>query len=108
MTLLGHVPQTEEVKCLGLHLERSLTWHKHIFTRRKQLGNALAKMYSLLGRESKLSSSNKLLIWAYGIRLWGTTSTSNVEMLEGSAHDNGRTMVHAEYGNTEGSPNPSG
>jgi hypothetical protein len=24
----------------------------------------------------------------------------------GSAHDNGRTMVCAEYGNTEGSPNP--
>jgi hypothetical protein len=28
--------------------------------------------------------------------------------VEGSAHDDGRTMVRAEYGNTEGSPNPSG
>jgi hypothetical protein len=28
--------------------------------------------------------------------------------VEGSAHDNGRTMVCAEYGNTEGSPNPNG
>jgi hypothetical protein len=28
--------------------------------------------------------------------------------VEGSAHDNGRTMVCAEYVNTEGSPNPNG
>jgi hypothetical protein len=28
--------------------------------------------------------------------------------IQGSAHDNGRTMVCAEYGNTDGSPNPSG
>jgi hypothetical protein len=33
-------------------------------------------------------------IWAYGTQLWGTASTSNVQVLEGSAHDNGRAMVH--------------
>jgi hypothetical protein len=39
---------------------------------------------------SKLSTSNKLLIyktilkpiWAYGLQLWGTASTSNIEILE--------------------------
>jgi hypothetical protein len=73
-------------------------------------------MYWLLGHKSKLSINNKLLIyktilepiWAYGIQLWGTASTSNIEILEGSAHDNGCTMVCAAYGNTEGSPNPNG
>jgi hypothetical protein len=47
-------------------------------------------MYWLLGRKSKLSTSNKLLIyktilkpiWTYGIQLWGTASTSNIEILE--------------------------
>jgi hypothetical protein len=84
------LPQTEDVKYLGLHLDRRLTWHKHIFTKRKQLGIALTKMYWLLGHKSKLSINNKLIIyktilkpiWAYAIQLWGTASTSNIEILE--------------------------
>jgi hypothetical protein len=47
-------------------------------------------MYWLLGRRSRLSLPNKLFlykpilkpIWTYGIQLWGTASTSNIEMLE--------------------------
>jgi hypothetical protein len=62
----------------------------HIFSSRNQLGLLLTKMYWLLGRKSKLSITNKLLIykvilkpiWTYGIRLWGTTSNSNIEILE--------------------------
>jgi hypothetical protein len=83
------LPQ-EDVKYLGLHLDRRLTWHKHIFIKQKQLGIALTKMYWLLGRKSKLSTSNKLVIyktifkpiWTYRIQLWGTASTSNTEILE--------------------------
>jgi hypothetical protein len=84
------LPQTEEAKYLGLHLDRRLTWHKHIFAKRKLLGIALTKMYWLFGCKSKLSINNKLLIyktilkpiWAYGIQMWGTASTSNIEILE--------------------------
>jgi hypothetical protein len=80
----------EDVKYLGLHLDRWLTWHKHIFAKPKQLGITLTKMYWLLGRKSKLSTGNKLIIyktilkptWTYGILLWGTASTSNIEILE--------------------------
>jgi hypothetical protein len=84
------LPQTEEVKYVGMHLDRRLTWHKTIFTKRKQLGVAFNKMYWLHGRKSKLSINNKLLIyktvlqpiWTYGIRLCVTASTSNIEVLE--------------------------
>jgi hypothetical protein len=80
----------DQVKYLGLHLDRKLTWQQHIFTKWKQLGLTLTKMYWLLGRSSRLSLPNKLLlyksilkpIWTYGIQLWGTTSTANIEMLE--------------------------
>jgi len=30
--------QAEDAKCLGLHLDRRLNWRKHVFTKRKQLG----------------------------------------------------------------------
>jgi hypothetical protein len=84
------LPCTDHAKYLGLHLDRKLTWHHHIFTKRKQLGLTLTKMYWLLGRSSRLSLPNKLLlyktilkpIWTYGIQLWGTASTSNIEILE--------------------------
>jgi hypothetical protein len=84
------LPQSDEVKYLGLHLDRRLTWHKHFFTKRKQLGLTLTKMHWLLERKSQLSTTNKLLlyktilkpIWTYGIQLWGTASTSNIEILE--------------------------
>jgi hypothetical protein len=77
------------------------TWNKHIFIKRKQLGITLTKMYWLLGRKSKLSTNNKLLlykaifkpIWTYGIRLWGTASTCNIEILERFQSKNLRMIV---------------
>jgi hypothetical protein len=47
-------------------------------------------MYWLLGRKSKLSIINKLLVYkvilkpicTYGIHLWGSASISNIEILE--------------------------
>jgi hypothetical protein len=93
----------EDVKYLGLHLNRRLTWHKHIFAKWKQLGITLTKMYWLPGRKSKLSTSNKLLIhktilkpiWIYGVQLWGTASTSNIEILEHSQSKALRMIVDA-------------
>jgi len=46
--------------------------------------------YWIIGRKSQLSVENKLLLykailkptWTYGIQLWGTASTSNIEILE--------------------------
>jgi hypothetical protein len=82
------LPQTEEVKYLGLHLDRRLACHEHIFIKRKQLGITFAEMCWLLGRKTKLSTNNKLIyktilkpMWTYGIQLWGTVSTSNIDKL---------------------------
>ena len=82
--------QTEEVKYLGIHLDRKLTWPKHISAKRKQLDLKLRKLYWIIGRKSQLSLSNKLLvyktilkpIWTYGVQLCGSASNFNLEILE--------------------------
>jgi hypothetical protein len=71
-------------------LDKRLTWHKYIFTKRKHLGITLTKLYWLFGCRPKLNLSNKLLlykvafkpIWTYCVQLWGVASTSNIEILE--------------------------
>jgi len=71
--------QAKDMKYLGIHLDRTLTWHKHISAKRKQLDLKLRKLYWITGRKSLLSLDNKLLIykailkpiWTYGVQLWG-------------------------------------
>ena len=73
-----------------MHLDRRLTWKKHIWTKRKQLDTKLRSMHWLIGRKSRLSRESKITIyktilkpiWTYGIQLWGTASHSNIEILE--------------------------
>jgi hypothetical protein len=82
--------QPEEVKYLGIHLDRKLTWRKNISTKGKELDLKLRKMYWIIGGKSKLSLENKLLvykailkpIWTYGVQLWGSVSNTNIDTLE--------------------------
>ena len=84
-----HLRQADEVKYLGIHLDRRLTWRKHITTKRKQLDLKLRNLYCIIGRKSRLSLENKLLVykvilkpvWTYGIQLWGNASNSNLEII---------------------------
>lgn len=84
------IPQDNNAKYLGMHLDRKLTWQKHIWTKRKQLDGKLRSLNWLLGRQSQLNPNSKMLvykttikpIWTYGIQLWGTASNSNIDILE--------------------------
>jgi hypothetical protein len=75
----NHLPQTDSVKYLCIHLDRKLTWRNHISAKRIQLDLKLRNMYWIIGRKSQLPLANKLLvyrailkpIWTYGIQLWG-------------------------------------
>lgn len=101
----SEIPIKSDVKYLGLHLDRRLTWKTHVKAKRTQLNNKFKKMYWLLGRKSQLSLENKLLlyktilkpIWTYGIELWGTTSNSNVEILQRFQSKALRSIVNAPW-----------
>ncbi|CAG4983655.1 unnamed protein product [Parnassius apollo] len=73
-----------------MHLDRRLTWQKHIWSKRKALDTKLRSMYWLIGKKSQLTNESNIAVyktilkpvWAYGIELWGTASNSNIEILE--------------------------
>lgn len=96
------ITQSDDAKYLGMHLDRRLTWCKHIWTKRKQLDCRLRGMYWLIGRKSQLSDASKMTIyktilkpvWTYGIQVWGTASHSNIEILERFQSKTMRTMFN--------------
>jgi hypothetical protein len=74
------IPMQTDVKYLGLHLDQRLTCSTNTKTKRLHLNLKLRSMYWLLGRKSKLSLPNKLLlykcvlkpVWTYGIQRYAT------------------------------------
>jgi hypothetical protein len=83
-------------------LDRRLTWRTHILAKRKQLDIKFRQTQWLIGRKSEL---NKLLvykailkpIWTYGIPLWGSASTSNIEILQRFQNHVLRAIVNAPW-----------
>ena len=86
----SQLPHHESVKYLGMHLDRRLTWRKHLETKRDEINLKYRGLLWLLGRNSKLAIDNKLLIyktilrpiWTYGIQLWGSASASNISKVQ--------------------------
>jgi hypothetical protein len=84
------LPIANKVKYLGLILDQKLTWKTHITAKKTQLTLKLRQMHWLIGRKSKLTVENKLLlykvilkpIWTYGVQLWGCTKPSNTKIIQ--------------------------
>lgn len=84
------IPEHNHVKYLGIHLDRRLTWAYHISAKITQINLKIAQLYWLIGPRSTLDFDLKLLlykvvlkpIWLYGIQLWGSASSSNIEKLQ--------------------------
>jgi hypothetical protein len=113
------LPQAEDVKYLGLHSDRCLTWHKHIFTKRKHLGTLLTKLFWLLGPKSKLHLNNKLLIYKVAIEhldIWHPIMQHGLQLehrnygtlsIESPASNNWCTMVYPKCRYSEWPTDPS-
>ena len=105
MLIAQPIPQFEEAKYLGIHLEKRLTWKTHIFTRSKALSIKLRSLHWLFIPNSKLTLENKILIyktilkpvWTYGRQLWGRASTSNIEILQRFQSKVVRRIINAPF-----------
>ncbi|CAH1973706.1 unnamed protein product [Acanthoscelides obtectus] len=70
-------------------MDDKLNWKQHLSKKRKQMDLKSKELNWLIGRKSKLSIENKLLIykaiikpiWTYGIELWGCASKSNLSII---------------------------
>lgn len=106
VTLGGQaIPVKEEVRYLGIYLDKRLTWKAHIRAKREHLNLKLRGMYWLMGRKSKLTLENKLLlyktvikpIWTYGIQLWGCAKPSHIQSIQRFQSKLLRTIADAPW-----------
>lgn len=101
----SEIPKTNVVKYLGMHFDKRLTWKNHVKAKREHLNIQTSKLYWLLGAKSQLSTENKLKIyktilkpvWTYGLQLWGTTSESNIAILQRFQSKTLRIIVNAPW-----------
>lgn len=99
------VPYADTAKYLGMTLDAKLRWKAHVKKKREELGIRYRKMYWLLGRNSKMTTYNKLLlyqqvlkpIWTYGIQLWGCTKQSNINIIQRFQNKVLRAIVNAPW-----------
>jgi hypothetical protein len=76
-------------KYLGTTLDAKLRWKVHVKKKMEELGIKYRRIYLLIGRQSAMSTHNKLvlykqilkLVWTYGIQLWGCTKPSNIAII---------------------------
>jgi hypothetical protein len=99
------VPASESTTYLGIYLDNHLTWKEHIRKERKQIYLKNKDMYWLIGRHSKISLENKILlykimikqIWTYGVEIWGCTSKSNISIIQRSQSKILRMIANAPW-----------
>lgn len=84
------IPWSDDVKYLGIHLEKRLTFKKHVKYIQNRFRKIKYKLYPLIKRGSPLSTQNKLIIYkaylrpiiTYAIPVWGFLAKTNFDKLE--------------------------
>ncbi|GBO43055.1 RNA-directed DNA polymerase from mobile element jockey [Araneus ventricosus] len=95
----------KDTKYLGITLDSRLTYEKHINNIFKQTRSVKARLYPLLGRNSKLSLQNKLLLYktilrpkmTYASPVWGAAAHSHIQKLEATQNITARQIINAQW-----------
>lgn len=99
------IPYANTAKYLGMTLDAKLRWKEHVMKKKEELNIKFRKIYWLIGRNSELSTYNKLQIyrqvlkpvWTYGIQLWGCTKKTNVKIIQKFQNKVLRCIVNAPW-----------
>ncbi|GBL96880.1 RNA-directed DNA polymerase from mobile element jockey, partial [Araneus ventricosus] len=84
------IPWCSEVKYLGITLDKQLTFKKHISNIKAKLKTSRAILMPLIGKKSKLSLGNRLLLYksmlrpliSYASPVWGAAAKVHMQTLE--------------------------
>jgi hypothetical protein len=101
----NQIPRKTEIKYLGMIIDSKLTWKQHVVKKQKQIDLTIKQMHWLIGRKSKLSVENTILIfkaliipiWTYDVELWGCASKSNTSIIQSSQSKFLRMIVEAPW-----------
>lgn len=99
------VPYANTAKYLGMTLDAKLRWNEHVKKKRIELGLKYRQLYWLLGRKSRLSIQNKILIynqvlkpvWMYGAQIWGCAKKSHIKRIQTFQNKVLRNMINAPW-----------
>lgn len=99
------IPYANEAKYLGMTLDCKLRWNAHVKMKSVELRLKWRKMHWLMGRKSKLSVHNKIIlynqmlkpIWTYGAQLWGCTAKNNIDIIQRIQNQILRSIVNAPW-----------
>lgn len=91
VTVLGQsVPWSDEVKYLGLTLDKKIKFDKHIAASLDKCANLTKMLYPLVCRRSRLNSTNKILLYklvfrpilTYGFPAWHSCAQTHKKKLQ--------------------------
>lgn len=104
---LNNIPLTHstEIRYLGLHLDRRLTWRSHVTKTRQKLKTRFYQLKRLLDKRSQLHMKHKLTIyktiirpiWTYGVQLWGSAKPSHTKRIQAIQNKVLRTITQCPF-----------
>jgi hypothetical protein len=98
------IPTSSTVKYLGVHLDKRLTWSKHIKTkilllnlRSRLLKLLYSNQFTYLKTKIKIYKSLLKPIWTNKLQLWGAAKKSNTNKIQTFQNISLRKIISAPY-----------